>query len=113
MTDFIGKIWRLPWEDRMLLAEAATCLGIAALAVAVVPFRHVGNVAGRQARKPSRSEKDTLPIVDRVRWAVEAAARRVPWRALCFEQGLAAQQMLRRRGVQSVLYYGAARSGEE
>jgi hypothetical protein len=27
---------------------------------------------------------------------------------MCFEQGLAAQFMLRRRGVPSVLYYGAA-----
>jgi hypothetical protein len=44
----------------------------------------------------------------RVRWAVTAAARRVPWRAKCFEQGLASQIMLRRRGVPSVLYYGAA-----
>jgi hypothetical protein len=32
----------------------------------------------------------------------------VPWRALCFQQGLAAQLMLRRRGIPSVLYYGAA-----
>ena len=35
-------------------------------------------------------------------------SRRVPWRALCFEQGLAAQIMLRRRGIASTLYYGAA-----
>jgi hypothetical protein len=27
---------------------------------------------------------------------------------MCFQQGLAAQFMLRRRGVPSVLYYGAA-----
>jgi hypothetical protein len=27
---------------------------------------------------------------------------------LCFQQGLAAQLMLRRRGIPSVLYYGAA-----
>jgi hypothetical protein len=27
---------------------------------------------------------------------------------MCFQQGLAAQLMLRRRGIPSVLYYGAA-----
>jgi hypothetical protein len=32
----------------------------------------------------------------------------MPWRTLCFQQGLAAQLMLRRRGIPSVLYYGAA-----
>jgi hypothetical protein len=49
-----------------------------------------------------------LSKVRRIRWAIIAAAGRVPWRALCFQQGLAAQLMLRRRGVPSVLYYGAA-----
>jgi hypothetical protein len=46
--------------------------------------------------------------VQRVRWAIITTAARVPWRALCFQQGLAAQFMLRRRGIPSVLYYGAA-----
>src|SRR5439155_345894 len=62
---------------------------------------------------PSHCGAGVAPIVDRVRWAVQAAAQRVPWRALCFEQGLAAQQMLRRRGVRSVLYYGAAHDSQE
>jgi hypothetical protein len=44
----------------------------------------------------------------RVRWAVVACARWVPWRTMCFQQGLAVQFMLRRRGIPSVLYYGAA-----
>jgi Transglutaminase-like superfamily len=44
----------------------------------------------------------------RIRWAIGACARWVPWRAKCFEQGLAAQLMLRRRGMLSLLYYGAA-----
>ena len=30
---------------------------------------------------------------------------------MCFQQGLAAQLMLRRRGIPSVLYYGAAQDG--
>jgi hypothetical protein len=36
-------------------------------------------------------------------------ARRVPFRAKCFEQGLTAQWMLRRRGIASTLFYGIAR----
>jgi len=45
--------------------------------------------------------------VQRIGWAIRACARRAPWRALCFEQGLAAHFMLRKRGIASVLYYGA------
>ena len=39
-------------------------------------------------------------------WAVEAAARRVPWRTVCFQKGLALHWMLRRRGVDARLHYG-------
>ena len=64
-------------------------------------WRHVRFVdrSFRQAR---------LKTVRRIRWAIITTAARVPWRALCFQQGLAAQFMLRRRGIPSVLYYGAA-----
>lgn len=41
-----------------------------------------------------------------IRWAVRTTARLVPWRALCFETGLATHQMLRRRGISSALHYG-------
>ena len=64
------------------------------------------------AARPIRQLKLTAPRrlnkVQRIRWAIITTAARVPWRALCFQQGLAAQLMLRRRGIPSVLYYGAA-----
>jgi hypothetical protein len=50
--------------------------------------------------------------VQRIQWAVISAAARVPWRVMCFQQGLAAQLMLRRRGVPSVLYYGVAQDDQ-
>ena len=48
-------------------------------------------------------------IAEEVRWAVEAAARNVPWRAMCIQKGLALQWMLRRRGIDARLHYGIAR----
>jgi Transglutaminase-like superfamily len=87
--------------------EAIIWLAIARVAIAVLPFRHVGLLATRPVRRKVFGEM-RLSKVRRIRWAIIVAARRVPWRALCFQQGLAAQLMLRRRGVPSVLYYGAA-----
>jgi hypothetical protein len=107
----LAKILRLPSEDRALLLEAATRLALARLAIAMLPFRYVGYLAARPARGPEPPEKQRLYERERIRWAVLACARRVPWRAKCFEQGLAAQLMLRRRGVPSVLYYGASPEG--
>jgi hypothetical protein len=101
------KLLRLSGRDRLLLVETIFWLALACVAVAVLPFRHVGCLAALPIRRPETKESQAA-AVKRVRWAIVACARRVPWRAMCFEQGLAAQFMLRRRGVPSVLYYGAA-----
>jgi hypothetical protein len=34
----------------------------------------------------------------------------VPWKAVCFQRGLAVHVMLRRRGIGSVLHYGVSQS---
>ena len=106
--DLLRRFWRLSWQDRLLLVEAILWLAIAGLAIAVLPFRHVGLLAARPIRRPELPRQARLNKVRRIRWAIISTAARVPWRALCFQQGLAAQLMLRRRGIPSVLYYGAA-----
>ena len=88
--------------------EACLWLAITGIAIAVLPFCHVGLLAARPIRRPMLPCQARLNQVRRIRWAIIATAARVPWRALCFQQGLAAQLMLRRRGIPSVLYYGAA-----
>jgi hypothetical protein len=104
----IRTFYRLPRQDQLLLLEAILWMAVAGLAIAVLPFRCLGLLAARPTRKPKPMPQARVIIVKRVRWALITAARRVPWRALCFQQGLAAQLMLRRRGISSVLYYGAA-----
>jgi hypothetical protein len=99
--------WRLSWEDRALLMEAVFFLIFSAIAIALLPFRKVGALAARPVHAPRPSQPTRALNIRRIRWAIAAAAARVPWRALCFQQGLAAHLMLRRRGVASVLYYGA------
>ena len=106
------KLWRLSWQDRLLLFEAFFCLAIAGVAIALLPFRYVGVLAALPAFRPKPPDSERLIKVRRVRWAVVTTARQVPWNALCFQQGLAAQFMLRRRGVPSVLYYGAAQDNQ-
>lgn len=102
------KFWRLSWQDRLLLLEAIFCLAIAGVAIAVLSFPYVGVLAALPLCRSKPSHQARLIKVSRVRWALLVCSRRVPWRAKCFEQGLAAQFLLRRRGIPSVLYYGAA-----
>lgn len=96
---------RLDGERRALLADALVALVLASVAIRFLPFARVGEMASRQLG--SGAGDPALP--SKVVWAVTAWARRVPWRAVCFQRGLAAQMMLRRRGVDSILYFGAAR----
>jgi hypothetical protein len=101
------KFARLSWQDRLLLLEAFLLLALAGVMLSVLPFRRIGFLAGRPTRRWSLPPHLRLTSVSRIRWAIRIAAGRVPWRSLCFQQGLAAQFMLRRRAIPSVLYYGA------
>ena len=89
-----------------LVAEAVGALAVASLLIAVFSFRRIAALAGQGGgdRPPA-----TATLADNIDWALSAWARRVPWRAVCFQQGLAAQLMLRRRGLSASLYYGARR----
>ena len=104
----LRRFRRLSWQDRLLLLEAILFLAFARLAISVLPFRHVGSLAARPIRQRELPHQARLNKVQRIRWAIIGTAARVPWRALCYQKGLAAQLMLRRRGIPSMLYYGAA-----
>jgi hypothetical protein len=104
----LQKFWRQSGQDRLLLLEATLWLAVAALATAGLPFRYVRHLAAIRTTRPELPRQMRFTEATRIRWAILACARRVPWRAMCFQQGLAAQIMLRRRGVPSRLYYGVA-----
>jgi hypothetical protein len=88
-----------------LLAEAGAAILAASLAVRLVPFRTLAERLSRGAKGKAAADADTAYWLRR---AVLAWAKRLPWRALCFEQGLAAFALLRRRGLAATMHYGAA-----
>lgn len=96
------RYWRLDPRCKRLLREAALALGLAAFAVAFLPFRRAIRL-GVIPLAPIRREASLAEI----RWAIESLAPRLPWRAMCIEQGIAMQRMLRRRGIDAHIHYGA------
>lgn len=103
----------LSWTKASHLAalEGLLALVAASIAIRALPFRSVAGLASRwgQSRRLSHDAQDA-----RVRmccWAIEEWARRVPWKTVCFQKGLALQMMLRRRRVASTLHYGIAQTG--
>lgn len=101
-------ILRLSWTERFTLIEAALWIAVASVTITLLPFRCVRRLGERPVRRTERSSAQHAEIIRKVRWSIAACAKRVPWRAKCFQQGLAAHCMLRSNGVPSILYYGVA-----
>lgn len=102
----------LPWPRWALLLEAGVLLAAAALAVAVVPFRYLAAHLGTPMRESGGpGEGQDPPAVRAVSWAVQVAARNLPWAPTCLARAVAAKLMLRRRGIPSTLYLGVAHEG--
>lgn len=105
-----GRATRSAMERRTAV-EAMAVLVAASLAVRFLPFRTVARLSSRRVTRPAPA--DPAQTIALVAWAVGAAARRARFRAVCIEQGVAAQLMLRRRGIDSTMYYGAANRPDE
>lgn len=104
------RLSRLSLADWALLVEALPTLALASLAIEILPFRRVAAAATSWGKGGTRRDDER---VKKVRWAVQAWSRRVPWKAVCFQQGLTLHLMLRRRGIGSVLNYGVAQLEEK
>ena len=105
----LPRLDRISGADWRLLAEALPTLAWASLAIALLPFKRVAATASQPDRAAPRPD-GAAPR--KIAWAVNAWARRVPWRAVCFQRGLAAHRMLRRRGYASILHYGVAQEAD-
>lgn len=97
---------RLGWADRLLLAEALATVALASLAIALLPFRRLAGLLDRIRGERPMPEELRERTIRRCRWAVQATASRMPWRAVCFQRGMALHFMLRRRGIATTLHYG-------
>ena len=95
---------RLGRRRQALLIEALLAITAASASIHLRTFKR----AIRMGSLPLTERQAVGDTTHDVRWAVETAARNVPWRAMCIQQGLALQWMLRRRGVDARLHYGIA-----
>jgi hypothetical protein len=109
LNKFIGN------DRKMLIVEAAARLLAARVKLLLVPFpvlaRRLGDfvpptdprvIAARTAG--GTEHKQTIETIAAV---VALAARNVPFKAVCLPQAMAAKAMLDRRGIASVMHFGA------
>lgn len=97
-----------------LAAEAALRLALARSALRVLAFetivRRLGSFSSAGETGGPGPEPDAVTARE-VAWAIRAAARRMPFEATCLPQAIAAQAMLRSRGVAACVHFGAGLAG--
>ena len=104
---------------RALVAEAVAWLWLARLALILIPFPTIAKRLGtfvppsdeRAVRARTRTAQAELAA--EIGWAVTRSARYVPFNAVCLPQAMAARMMLKRRGVASVMHFGAAKGKDK
>lgn len=102
---------------RALVVEAVVWLLLARLALLFVPFPRLARQLGtfvspndaRALQAGSKGAGEAAQVAEQVGWAVTRSARYVPFKAVCLPQAIAARNMLKRRGVSSVMHFGAAK----
>jgi len=106
---------------RSLLPEAVAYLLAARLALIFVPFPRLARRLGsfvpptdaRVLKVRTQAPDDQVRLAEAVSWAVTRAARYLPFKAVCLPQAMAARLMLKRRGVNSVMHFGAAKGTDK
>jgi len=107
---------RSGWRKQALVVEASCSMLAARVELLLKPFGQVSErfgefVSPADPRVSARAPLDgaQLQMVRDIRWAVRAAAPFMPFRSVCLQQAMAGHAMLRRRGIHSVMHFGAGR----
>jgi hypothetical protein len=97
----LPRFQKLDRTRQRLLIEAVATLTFISVALHLLPFKRAIRLGAVRIspRHPGSKVEDVI-------WAVEAAARRLPWTIVCIQSGISAQRMLRRRGKEAILHYG-------
>ncbi len=95
----------------LIVTEAALLLTSARIALWLAPFQQLMALLSRPTAQVDLSESERSETRQAVRQGILAARRYLPFPTTCLHRAIAAHWMLRRRGVNTTLYYGVTRSG--
>ncbi len=112
MWNRLSQYWGLPKWKKLLLWEALVALAIARVALICLPFHRIAAWLGSPGTEtPLAADPEQVVMATEIGRAVARISRIVPWDGRCLVQALAAMGMLRRRGLEGTVRFGAARDG--
>ena len=105
------RFMQLDGADKWLLLRATGWLAIARIMLVAMSFERLS--ARLSATSNSTQIVPEQELLERIGFAVSAAANNVPWRSDCFPQTIAAHMLLKRFGYASTIHIGVERAGED
>ena len=112
LASYSRRLKEMGWADRLLLVEATATLAVASIGIGILPFRKIVRTLSLPVAGEKIDRAADARAIARVRWAIEACARILPWRIVCFQKGLGMFWMLHRRNVPCLLHYGVAQEDQ-
>jgi len=107
----IRKFSDLGGGDKWLLLRAVGWLGVARVMLIVMPFQRLAERLSVPVTTSAPSPDEE--VLQRIGFAVAAAANNVPWRSDCFPQAIAASRLIKGYGYSSTIHLGVERTGDE
>ena len=106
----VRRFLQLDSGQRQLFLQACRRLGAVRLALRRKSFKELtqGLVMHRSSHESPVLDSADARLAKAVGWAIQAASSYTPWSNTCLVQVLAAQRMLRERGIPGTFYIGAA-----
>ena len=106
---------RRPWIEKCWFFPSYLLLGLARLALLIVPFNaiapHLGRSMQTAAVVPLASAAESA-LALQIGRSIRMAARYTPWESKCLAQAVVATQLLALRRVPYVLYLGVSPDGQ-
>lgn len=99
-----GRFLQLDSADKWLFLRAVGWLAVARIRLVVTPFARLAETLARNSGSAG-IEADPV-LLERIGFAVRAAANNVPWRSDCFPQAIAAHKLLKSSGYASTIHLG-------
>jgi Transglutaminase-like superfamily len=100
------RVRRRRLRDFALATEALILLCVCRFLVLAAPLRRIVGWLGAANGAPPAADQLLISDLD---WALTAASSRLPTRIACYELGIAACWMLRRRGYAANFHYGVGK----
>src|ERR1700742_1491373 len=97
----------LPWHVKRLFAEALFTTAYVKITLLFLPFRKVVKWLGvRKEEHTIDKQPQNISLVKKISFAIKLCDRYAPWPTECYTRSLTAKIMLKRRHLQSTLYFG-------